>query len=270
VTVSGIFHGDTVWLNGTIPARISFSFDEQSDGSTVNGGVWVLIIGNKKPYTKHKYRSKYTLSHWEETSEGNTIIEGVCSLGSELGSISINGTISRNESFSYNVGGMVVRGKGNAKWKGEFKRPAGTKAVKSALTTDYTGSYTANLGSQEQDDCGGGTWFTFPASTLQLTITGQWADGLGGEVVSGYLSGNIPYVGDGQHNLVTYNSESEVYGGELYATTDDNQYFWSDPNNTWNPLQPIDGGYFESFYQVVEICCIIWSVDFGLSAKLGK
>jgi len=269
VTVSGIFHGDTVLLNGTIPARISFSFDEQSDGSTVSG-VRVLIIGNKKPFTKHKYRSKYTISHWEETSEGNTIIEGVCSLGSELGSISITGTICRNESFSYNVGGMVVQGKGNAKWMGEFIRPVGTKAVKSALTTDYIGSYTANLGSSGQDDCGGGTWYDFPASTLQLTITAQWADGFGGEVVSGYLLGNIPYIGDGQHNLVTDNSDSEVYGGMLTVTTDDNTYYCSQPN-TWNPLQPFDGGDFESFYTIPPgICILVWSVDFGLSAKLGK
>ena len=246
VSVTGIFHGDTVWINDTIPAMITFSLDELSDGTLASGGIYLRMLRHSDYFNKHLYVAKHTLGNWQENSDGTTQVEGTCDLGTDIGSVSFSGTITKNLSFVYKVVSSKFTGTGTARWSGEFVRPNGGKATKS--TTVYTGWYRVICWGHISW-CYGNYIGDFGPN---LTITSQWPDGYGGTALGGYFTGNLPYWGNNQYNLNSENEQSVVYGGDLILGVINDIFGYSLHN--WNPY-----GYN---YGVQSYWCLLYDLGY--------
>ncbi len=234
VTVSGIFHGDTVWLNDTIPARIIFSFDELGDG-IVNGGIWLIIYPPKGQFERHIYRAKHVLSQWVESDEGNTTISGTCDFEGDLNPIAFSGTVVCNKTIHYIVGGEQFNGSGDAEYGGTYLKTAriigGTKSTAGTSDcSDYVGRYGIDFGTGVACN----SYFNVDPWSIAMAITSSNYY-LGGLELSGYLEGNIPTLGQGAHYFMDH---SHVVGGCLYINTDDDQ-FGIFVERWTNPCQPL-------------------------------
>jgi len=236
--VSGIFQGDTLYLNDSVVASVIFSFDELEDG-TVNGGVRIRIIGNKRNYRQQKYLSQHTLTTWTKGTDSITVVAGEADMGDDLGIIAFSGTLNGSESFDYSLMGQGFADEETAAYIGEYIRPGDTKSM---LTTnyvnDYVGTYNVTCGSASAENCWVWDNCTCDAFNLTLHITAQTPNCCGGISLTGYFAGNIPSV---ESNYTVLNipihfldDQSEALGWGILSTSTDNYAFNYGCNN-WNP-----------------------------------
>jgi len=245
VTVSGIFHGDTVWIYDTIPAKITFSFDELEDG-TVKGGVWIRFLGNTYFFSNYKYRSTHLTSKWQEIAGGITMVEGRCTFDGDMAPLAFSGLITKNEKFEYAVASEVFEATGTANWSGPYLKP-GVKTEQTKATgetnncSDYVGNYNVEF-SNCVSECSG-YFISIGCWELAMKITSSSSNNCGGLDLQGFLNGTIPTIGQGNH---VFEPGSEVYGGDLSITTDNsnNNLFHMMDSQWYNPCQMRFGGSF--------------------------
>jgi len=207
-------------------------------------------------FNKRLYVAKHILGKWQENPDGTTQVEGTCDLGSDIGSVSFSGTITKNLSFEYKVVSNKFTGSGTARWSGEFVRPNGGRNTKSSA--NYIGWYMVicwgGMG------CSGIPYGDFGPN---LTITSQWPDGYGGMALGGYFTGNLPYWGNQQYNLNSENQQSDVYGGCLALNVVNgifnmglcnwNPYGYNYGIESYQVLVPLQGGVIDHVFGDVEM-----------------
>lgn len=189
---TGIFTGDTLWIDDSIPAIISFSFDEQDDGS-VMGGVMVLPLKPHPDLDRTFYMNEHLLTLWEEEPNGVTHISGTCDLQSDLGSLSFSGLLVNNSVYYYQLWGDHLSAEGEARRVAPYCRNDSTVIMTAADAaanncTDYVGSYDVALIAPSNSFCSesGEHW------TLKMVILATGPNGWGGLGLIGYLEGEMP------------------------------------------------------------------------------
>ena len=231
--VSGIFQGDTLYLNDSVVASVIFSFDELEDG-TVNGGVRIRIIGHKQNYRQQKYLSQHTMATWTKGTDSITVVAGEADMGNDLGIIAFSGTLNGSKSFDYTLMGQGFADEETAAYIGEYIRPGDTKSM---LTTNYVGTYNVTCGSASAENCWVWDNCTCDAFNLTLHITAQTPNCCGGISLTGYFAGNIPTV-ESNYTVLDIpihflDDQSEVYAGHLGTETDNYAFYYG--CNNWNP-----------------------------------
>lgn len=236
--VSGIFQGDTLYLNDSVVASVIFSFDELEDG-TVNGGVRIRIIGHKQNYRQQKYLSQHTMTTWTKGTDSITVVAGEADMGDDLGIIAFSGKLNGSEPFDYTLMGQGFADEETAVYIGGYIRPGDTK---STLTTNYVGTYSVTCGSASTETCFVGDNYTCDAFNLTLHITAQTPNCCGGISLTGYFAGDVPNIGSNNHVL---DDQSEVYAGYLSTETDNYGFAFGCNDCIWNPAATYgcDWGY---------------------------